>query len=140
MTSVARPHRPGVVTFVVVLLWIQVITAVVGGVVALAFRDNASVQESVNQSSSELLIFAIVELVVALILALVALALGGGSRGARGLVAVVQAIRIGVATWAIVTHHSGGFVASSIVTIALGLFILWALYGNDKSEEFFARV
>lgn len=43
MTSVARPHRPGVVTFVVVLLWIQVITAVVGGVVALAFRDNASV-------------------------------------------------------------------------------------------------
>ena len=138
MTSVANRQRPGVVTFVVVLLWIQAITSAVAGVVALAFRDNASVQETVNQTSSELLIYAIVELVIALIIALVALSLSGGSRGARLLVAIVQGVRIAASTWAIATHHAGGFMTTSIVTIAFGLFILWALYGNDKSEEFFA--
>ena len=139
MTDLARRQRPGVVTFVVVLLWIQAITTAVAGVVALSFRDNASVQETVNQTSSQLLTYAIVELVVALIIAAVAVALSGGGRGARLLVAIVQGIRIAVATWAIATHHAGGFMTASIVTIALGLFILWALYGNDKSEEFFAR-
>lgn len=139
MTDLARRERPGVVTFVVVLLWIQAIVSAVAGVVALAFRGNATVQETVNQTGSELLTFAIIELVVAAIIALVAISLAGGGRGARFLVALVQGLRVAVATWAIATHHTGGFLTTSIVTIALGLFILWALYGHDESEEFFAR-
>lgn len=139
MTTLAQRERPGVVTFVVVLLWIQAITTAVAGVVALSFRGNASVQETVNQTSSELLTYAIIEIVVALIIALVAVALASRGRGARLLVAIVQVIRVGTATWAIATHHAGGYMAASIVTIALGVFILWALYGNDRSEAFFAK-
>jgi hypothetical protein len=32
-----------------------------------------------------------------------------------------------------------GYLTTSVITIAIGLFILWGLYGHDASEEFFAR-
>lgn len=138
MDSRLKPERPGVVTFVALLLWIQAIAAAVAGIVAIAFRDSAGVQEAVNRNSGDLLIYGIVELAVAGLIALVAVALQQGSRGARNLVGFVQMLRVGVAIWAVVTHHAGGFLASSIVTIALGLFVLWALYGNERSDAYFA--
>jgi hypothetical protein len=137
VTSVRQIQRPGVVTFVVILLWIQAISAAVAGIAAIVFRDNATVQDTVNQASGDLVVYGIIELAVGALVALVAVSLRGGSRGARNLVGVVQAIRVGVAVWAIVTHHAGGFLGTSIVTIALGTFILWALYGNERSDEFF---
>lgn len=138
MTLLNRPERPGVVTFVVILLWIQAIAAAVAGVVAIAFRDNSAVQETVNQQSGDLLVYGIIELAVGALVALVAVSLRGGSRGARSLVGVVQGLRVGVAVWAIVTHHAGGFLGSSIVTIAMGMFVLWALYGNERSDAYFS--
>lgn len=139
MTSLAERQRPGVVTFVAILLWLQAISALVAGTIAVVFRNTEAVQDAVNQTANDLLAFGVIELAIGSLIALVALALQRGSRGARNLVGVVQAIRVGVATWAIATHHTGGFMATSLVTIALAMFILWALYGNERSDAYFAR-
>jgi hypothetical protein len=48
MITVARTQRPGVITFVVVLLWIQAISAAVAGVVELATRNKESVLEALG--------------------------------------------------------------------------------------------
>lgn len=138
MTTLEK-QRPGVVTFVVILLWIQAVMGAVAGTVALAFRDNSSVQDAVGRDSGELLTYAIIELGVAVLIALVAITLGGGSRGARNLVGIVQGIRIAAAAFLIVYQYQGGLLAQSIVTIVLGLFILWALFANERSEQFFAK-
>jgi hypothetical protein len=34
-------------------------------------------------------------------------------------------------------YHSGGFVQEGVVTLLIGTFILWALYGHDASDAYF---
>jgi hypothetical protein len=34
------------------------------------------------------------------------------------------------------THHTGAFLFQGLLTIAIAIFVLWALY-NERSEEYF---
>lgn len=79
----------------------------------------------------------IVEAILAVLLVLVAMSLMSGSKGARLLIAVVMALRIAATAWMMVTHHESGFIWTGIFTVAFALFILWALYGDDRSEAYF---
>ena len=38
-----------------------------------------------------------------------------------------------VARW-MITHLGGGLRWSALLTIGLGIFVLWALYGNEQSD------
>jgi hypothetical protein len=137
MSSSLGARRPGVVTFIGVILYIQAFLAAVGAVVIIAFRNTDSVLEATGVSSSALLTTGIVEAIVAILLFAVAAGIMGGSRGARLFVAIVTAIRMASALWLIVWHHQGGFLTTGLVYLLIGVFVLWALYGNKDSEEYF---
>lgn len=137
MSTLAKPRRPGVVSLVGIVIYIQAILA--GAVAVLAFinRNDAHWQEQTGQSADALLGVAIAEGIIALVLLAVAASIMSGSRGARALVAAVMMLRIGVAAWAMLAHHGGGVFGTSVITILIALFVLWALYGNTESDSYF---
>jgi len=128
-------RRPGVVTFVGVVLYIKAAIAAVIGIALLIDRDN--LEDVTGQSSDALLTTAIVELILAVLLFLVASAIMSGAKWARIAVAIVYGIRIAVASWWMITHLGGGFQWNAILQVGVGIFVLWALYGNEQSQEYF---
>jgi hypothetical protein len=67
---------------------------------------------------------------------LVALSLLRGGKGARILVTIVQVIAVASAAWTMFTHHTGAFLFQGLITTAIAIFVIWALY-NERSEEYF---
>ena len=137
MKAPAIRQRPGVVTLIGVIVYIQAAIAGIIAIMAFVNRDDPHWQEQTGQSGDALLGTAIGEAILALILVAVAMRLMAGSRGARTLIALVMGLRIAFASWAMLAHHGGGVFGISAVTIAIALFVLWALYGHQASEEYF---
>ena len=130
-------RRPGVVTFIGVIIVIQGFLAAVAGIVVLAFNSSDRIQAATNQTSSALVGAGIAELVVAVLYLLVGFGVLGGNRGARFLVVLVQGIGMALATWLLLTHHAGGYSTRSLITLGIGAFVIWALYGHKESDEWF---
>ena len=133
-------RRPGVVTFVGIVMLIQAFLAAVEGIVLLAFRDNiqdflTEYGETISDSTSTGM--AIGSLVVAVLLALAGFGILGGSRVWRLLTIIVVAIRMAFAVWAMIVHPHGAFFTTGLVTLLIGFFVIWALYGHKESEEYF---
>lgn len=135
--SVTGVRRPGVVTFIGVLIYIHAFLSLVAGLALLAFRNDADVLSATGATSNELVVSAIAELIVATLLFVVGVGVMRGARGVRLFVAVVEGLRMGVAMWLMFWHHSGAYLFSAVITVAIGLFVLWALYGNERSDAFF---
>ena len=132
--------RPGVVTFVGVLLAIGAVLNAAVGIALIIEKDVAELQELFGVSSADVMVTTgVVELVVAVLLALVAWAVLSGANWARWAVAIVIAIRVAVAGWWLITHLAGGIHWNAILSIAFGIFIIWALFGNDESEKYFEQ-
>ena len=133
-------RRPGVVTFVGIVMLIQAFLTAVEGIVLLAFRDNiqdflTEYGETISDSTSTGM--AIGSLVVAALLALAGFGILGGSRVWRLLTIIVVAIRMAFAVWAMIVHPHGAFFTTGLVTLLIGFFVIWALYGHKESEEYF---
>ena len=60
-----------------------------------------------------------------------------GSSGWRIVITVVQSLAMALAVYTLIAHHVGGLVYRSVFTLFVGVFVLWALYGNDESDRFF---
>jgi hypothetical protein len=133
-------RRPGVVTFIGVILYIQAVLAAVAAIVAFAYKtrlaDAITNQSGVDFSGDNLIWLGIVEAITAVVLFLVASGIMRGSRGYRLFVAIVEGFRIASAFFYMLWHHDGPFLESGIVTILIGAFVLWALY-HEKADEYF---
>ena len=136
-STVGGIRRPGVVTFVGIVLYIQAFIALAFAVVAFIERNNEKLQLVTGSSDSDLIVLAIVETIVAIALALVASGILSGAKWSRFLVAVVMGVRMTVSAWWMIAHHAGGFHSAGIITIGIGVFVLWALYGHKESDEFY---
>jgi hypothetical protein len=139
MTSPVR--RPGVVTFIGVVLYIQAFFALVAAIVLLAFSTRlANVITDISTepvTSGALLLSGTSELILAALLFVVARGIMQGNAGTRLFVAVVEGLRMVIALAAMLYYHDGAFVESGVVTILIGVFVLWALYGHDRSNDYF---
>jgi len=91
-------------------------------------------------SDTSLMTAGIVEAIIAVLMFLTAYYLMSGSKGARLVVGIVMGIRLVAVVWIMLTHHVGGFLWSGLLTAGIALFILWALYGDDRSEEYFEAI
>jgi hypothetical protein len=131
-------RRPGVVTFIGVIIYIQAVLNLVGAVALFLSRDDRSLNE-IGISSDELLWGSIGMAAFAVLLFFVGAGILGGSRGARLFVAIVTGWNMAAAVWGMFYFHQAGFVVAGLVPILIGLFVLWALYGHERSEEFFER-
>jgi hypothetical protein len=138
--STMRIKRPGVVTFIGVILYIQAALAAVSAVMAFAFKtrlsDAISAQSGVELSDDGVLALGVIEAIVAVVLFLVASGIMRGSRGYRLFVAIVEGFRMTTAFAYTLWHHDGPFIESGMVTLGIGAFVLWALY-HEKSDEYF---
>jgi hypothetical protein len=129
--------RPGVVTFVGVVMFIQAFAALAYGIVAFLERNNEKMQLVTGQSDSDFIVQSIIQVLVALLLFLVASSIMSGTHWGRILVAVVAGIQIVVLTWFLIAHHGGGFQTLGVMYIGIDIFVLWALYGHKESQEFY---
>ncbi|MGA9276963.1 hypothetical protein [Ilumatobacter sp.] len=132
--------RPGVVTFIGFILYVQAFLAFVAAISLLIWRNGIlDYLETQNSplSSGALTGTVIGEVIAAVLLFVVASGIMRGSRGIRVLVAVVQAFSMGVAMYVLVAHHTGGFVYRAVFSLFVGVFVLWALYGHEESDEYF---
>jgi hypothetical protein len=52
-------------------------------------------------------------------------------------VVIVQAANMGYAIYLMITHPHSAFTTSGLVTLLIGVFVIWALYGHKESQEYF---
>ncbi|MGH2539709.1 MAG: hypothetical protein ACRDGK_04245 [Actinomycetota bacterium] len=132
--------RPGVVTFIGVILYIQAALAAIAAVMAFAYKtrlsDAISAQSGVRFSGDNLIWLGVVEAIMAVVLFFVASGIMRGSRGFRAFVAIVEGFRMATAFFYMLWHYDGPFLESGIVTLLIGAFVIWALY-HEKADEFF---
>ena len=137
--SISPLPRPGSVTIVVVLTWINAILHLLFGVLLLvaAVAFGAAATGSTRVVAPALLIvIGIVYLIIGLITAFVATRLGQGGRGSRMLLTVIEVISIvaNVITWISVgTRQQGVSSALAIAVAAVILVLLW----NKAASRFF---
>jgi small-conductance mechanosensitive channel len=129
-------ERPGVVTFVGVLVLIKSgISLVIGSASFLARGSEQAAQAGLSDDT--LLVTAASELFAALLLFFVAWYLLVGRSGARFLVALVIGLRLMLTVWTMLTHDTSAISSTGLISAAFSLFILWSLYGNERSKEYF---
>jgi hypothetical protein len=130
-------RRPGVVSFVGIVLYIKAFMALVVAIAIFFNRDNADLAQITGRESDWLTGTAVGELIVAGLLFFVAWAIMSGAKWARLAVAIVMGIRMAVAVYWMIVHFGGGLQWNALLTVGIGIFVLWALYGNEASERYF---
>jgi hypothetical protein len=128
--------RPGVITFIGVLLYINAALAAIASIASFVARGTDEAL-ALGLSDDSLLTSGIAEAIAAVLLVFAAWYLMSGASGARLVVAIVVGIRLALLVWVMLTHHVGGFLWTGLISAGFGLFILWALYGDDRSEKYF---
>jgi len=140
-TSAQTPtRRPGVVSFIGIILYIQGFLAAVAAVSMLIWRNDILdfLEKEGSPLSDGAFTGSIVgEAIAAVLLFFVASGIMRGSSGMRLLVAIVQCFSMGLAVYVLVAHHTGGLVYRGVFSLFIGVFVLWALYGNDESDRYF---
>jgi len=134
-------RRPGVVSFVGIVLYAQAFMAAIAAISMLIWRNDVAdflkEQGSPLTSAGALTGTIIGEALIAVLLFFVARGIMGGSKGFRLYVALTQCFAMGVAIYTLVAHHVGGYVYRGVFTLFVGVFVLWALYGNEESDRYF---
>ncbi len=137
MATTMGPTRPAVLTLVGIILFIWAALAAVEAI-ALFINRNDDRWLDVYGDSDEILILGLIQAVLALVFFAVGSGIMSGAKWARLAVAIVVGLRLAVLTWFMLTHiGAGAFTWSTAISLALGLFVLWALYGKEDSAEFF---
>jgi hypothetical protein len=134
-------QRPGVVTFIGVVLYIQAFLAAVAAVSMIIWRND--ILDYLDEHGTKLADGAFTgsivgEAIAAVLLAFVANGIMRGSSGMRLFVAIVQCFAMGLAVYGLIAHHVGGYVYRAVFSLFIGVFVLWALYANEESDRFFA--
>ena len=139
-TAFSPARRPGVVSFIAVILYVQAGLAAIAGISLLIWRDDVLTwleQENAPLTDGALTGTIIGEFIAAVLLFLAGAGLMRGSSGWRLVIAIVQSLAMALAVYTLIAHHVGGLVYRSVFTLFIGVFVLWALYGNDESDRFF---
>ena len=133
-------RRPGIVTFVVILTFINAAVYAVGSLVAFFLYAADATAEDIGLDEQTLLITGISYALVAIAVLLVGVSLSKGSPNARALVAALMGVSIVVSLAVMILHHTSAYIGAGLGQILFALFILWSLYGNDKAHDFFEGI
>ena len=132
--------RPGVISFIGVILYVQSSMAAVTALSLLIWREDILdflLREDSPMSNGVFTGTIVGEAVSAVFLFVVARGLMRGSSGMRLFVAVVQILTMSLALYILLAFSVGGYVYRGVFSLFVGAFVLWALYGNDESDRFF---
>ena len=132
-------RRPGLVTFIGVIIYIQAAMAAVAAIVTISFSADSRVQEAIDLGTAGLVGSGIWEALMAVLLFLVAGGIMRGSPGFRLFVAIVIGLRMASGVALMLIHHTGGYLYNGVVQVLIGVFVLWALYGYQPSDDYFSQ-
>ena len=138
--TIAPTRRPGVLTFIGVILYIQVGLAAVAAVTMIIWRDEVLDyldEAGISLSDGAFTGLIVSEAIAAILLFVVASGVMRGSNGIRIVVAVVEGLSMASAIYALIAHQAGGYVYRAVFSLFIGAFVLWALYGNEESNRYF---
>ena len=146
--SVPPVQRPGTITFIVVLMWINAILEIIGGVLLIiASRSNdvvTSVQAGVENnipveqiSESSLLWAGIISILFGLITILLATGLKNGSNGVRIFLTILIVLQILIDA-AEMTALRNESVWTGLIAILIWLIVLGML-GAPRATAFFLQ-
>lgn len=140
-TSSQTPtRRPGVVSFIGIILYIQAFLAAIAAISLLIWRDDVLdfLEKAGSPVTSGALNGTVIgEAIAALLLFAVGSGIMRGSNGYRLFVAIVEGLAMALAVYTLIAHHVGGYVYRSVFTLFVGVFVLWALYANEESDRYF---
>ena len=132
MTAAAR--RPFGVTLIAVLAWIGGAFDIIGGVLLLVFRGDASVQIAAGQSEATIVTSAIVSILIGLVVVIIAGGLLRGSNGARIVVTIVQVLAISSDAYtAFAVPADFTWAAISALISLIVIILLW----TGRASDFF---
>ena len=133
-------RRPGVITFIAAILYIQSALAIMAMLTMMIWRSpilDYHQQEESPLGSGAFTGTIVGEAIAAVLLFIVASGLMRGSKGIRIFVAVAQGLTMALAMYVLVVHQFGGYMYRAVFSLFVGVFVLWALFGNPESDEFF---
>lgn len=129
-------HRPVGVTILMVLIWIEALIGIIGGIYLIIAHNNLDLRIELNRSADTILWYGIVTLVIGLITAWVASALGRGSEFARWLLALIAGLNLLSAIYSFIALD-GVTRSSALVSGIVAVVVLYILFGERGSREFF---
>ncbi|MFB2599670.1 hypothetical protein ACEXQE_17920 [Herbiconiux sp. P17] len=121
--------RPGGVTLVAVIVWIQGLLTLIGGIIALigAFAPGAA--------GGAFLAVAIISIIIGIITIAVGFGLLRGSNGARILTTVVLVISLATAIFSMFATNSFWSQVVSALLAVIGLILLYTQRANEYFRE-----
>lgn len=135
MSGSYRASRPGGVTLLVVLIFLNGLLTLAGGILLVLVRSNDDVLRDTGESSDTLLTLGIVVSVIGLIYLAVARGLATGNGLARFLVGLNSAVTL-VGGLYLAVAQEGQLVLQGLVSAGLALIVLLLLY-SPRANEFF---
>ena len=125
MTTTSTTQRPGVITFIGIVMYIQAFMAAVAAVSLLIWKND--ILDFLEREGTALSDGAFTGTVVGEVIAALLLF----------FVAIVQGLSMVLATYTLIAHHVGSYAYRGVFSLFIGAFVLWALYGNEQSQEYF---
>jgi len=136
MSTTPLHHRPGGITLIVVLAVLNAIGAIVGGIWVLLDHDNARLLHDSGLTRNGLSGAGVASIVLGVIGLFIAMALARGSRFARLLFGIWAVLTFAGGLYALIAY-SGEEQISGAWSTAIGIIVLYLLYGSEKDREFF---
>lgn len=134
MTAPAR--RPIGVTFIGVIGVLMGLLHILGGVLLILDQEDARIIHESGMSKDQLLAAGVVIALIGVIVVMLSLSLMGGSPLARLVFAFFVVLQIAGGLYSIVAL-SGEQQGTGAISMVLGLFVLFLLYGTEADREFF---
>lgn len=131
------PKRPASVSLVVFLTWLVAIVTIIDGVILLFASDATLVEAGVNPDSATLTAW--VSIVLGLVIALFASALGNGSKFARLLISLLMMVRFVLGGIAVFILWGSSFIWAAVVLTVIAALVLFLLWNAKASAWFAAR-
>ena len=140
-SPIIEDRRPGVVTFVAILLYIQAAMAMFAGVFGFIGRDDPEVQASLGLTSDQFIWLLVIELAIALMLLVIATGIMNGARWARLLLTIGMGLRlVQAALFATLGGEGGAGILAAVLYAVIPLLVLWAVWGHEKGEAYFHQL
>ena len=128
--------RPVGVTVLVVLLWIQAVFGILGGIFLIIEQNDADLIDHIGESSGTLAALGWFAVIVGVITAVVAWAIGGGSNFARWVAGLVAMLNLAGGIYSLIAFD-GVTRGQALWNILVALAVLYILFGERGSREFF---
>lgn len=128
--------RPGGITFLVVLGWIQGLVALGAGLFLILDRNSEELQERAEMSADQLVSTGVAALVFGTMVVILASMLGRGNTVVRWLFGLLVLVNVGIGIWGLFGLH-GEQQLSAALSVVFGLLILYLLFGPERTDRWF---